>query len=320
MRRPLDRYLCIPMFGATLLFMVCLAVLLHLGEEDLSQGRAVTWAMWGMALLYPLFVIEAVAHWVSGSRFWKQNILYCLAPPLRLGARDHLTGRHLWLPMWGWSEVGRSLSERLERKLNIPMIVIALAVLPLMTAEHFLAAHAASQAEHTHASEEVAANSKTAASQNLIHDEKWELLLQLGTGLVWLAFAVEFIVMVSVAEKKARYCKEHWIDVVVIMIPFIAFLRAARLTRLLRLQQLAKTVRVYRLRGLMLRVYRGLILLDVMDRLIRGTPETRLAKLKEQLVDKERDLAELRAEIAALESDLHPPSLLISNSVQSRAA
>ena len=132
--RPLDRYLAAPMFGVTLLFLLLLAVTLHLGEEDV-ENPAVVWATWGMLALYPLFVIEAVAQWMSGSRFWVQNVLFCLAPPLRLGARDHETGRWMWLPVWGWSEVGRPLRERLERVLNIPMIVIALAVLPLIAAE-----------------------------------------------------------------------------------------------------------------------------------------------------------------------------------------
>lgn len=320
LRRTLDRYLAAPMFGVTLLFLVLLSVVLHLAADEPLDDRVVYWAAWGLVAIYPLYVIEAAVHWIAGSPFRVQNLLFCVCPPLRLGARDHLTGRHIWLPVWGWSEAGRALSERLERKLNIPMIVIALAVLPLMITEHVLAErHAAHEkqlaAQHEHAEEAAAATpAKMPVSEEL------NLLLQLATGLVWVAFAIEFIVMVSVAEHKAKYCKTHWIDLAVIMVPFIAFLRAARIARLLRFQQLAKTARVYRLRGLMLRVYRGLILLDVVDRLLRGTPAVRLAKLKDQLAEKERDLADLRKEIATLEATLAPATVPLPTPPQSRAA
>ena len=44
------------------------------------------------------------------------------------------------------------------------------------------------------------------------------LLLHVGTGVIWFAFAVEFILMVSVAEKKLAYCKKHWVDLAIISI------------------------------------------------------------------------------------------------------
>jgi voltage-gated potassium channel len=124
--------------------------------------------------------------------------------------------------------------------------------------------------------------------------------IQVATSLIWLAFTFEFLTMIGIVERKVRYCKEHWIDLAVILLPLIAFLRVARLGRLLRLQQLSKTARVYRIRGLMMRAYRAVLVLELVERLMRGTPEKQLAKLREQLAEKEQEVAALRSQIESL--------------------
>lgn len=276
LRQRFDQYAAAPMFAVTMIFLFCLSGILHLAEGEELQGLSDI-CLRGLLALYPLYVLEFLAHLALGSNHWKQNLLFCVLPPLRLGARDHVTGQNIWLPVLGWVAVDRELNERLERALSLPMIVIALMVLPLMGIEHF-------------AADRVAANPWLALS------------LHAATGLIWLAFTAEFILMISVAERKIKYCKAHWIDLAVIMLPLVAFLRVGRLGRLLRLQQLTKTARMYRMRGVLMKLYRAVLLLDVIDRLLRGGPEQKLPRLRETLAEKEREIAELRQEITELEA------------------
>ena len=108
--------------------------------------------------------------------------------------------------------------------------------------------------------------------------------------------------MISIVSRKFRYCKDHWIDIAVIFLPLVAFLRAARLGRLLRLQQLTKSAKVFRVRGTVMRAYRSILMLDVIDRLFRANPEVQLLRLEEAMVEKEREIEELRQEIVSLKA------------------
>jgi hypothetical protein len=284
--RRIDRYLAAPMFGAALLFLLCLSGLLHLGDRAAFAG-ATTLCLWGIGLLYPLFAAELLLHLAIGGPGWKQHLLFCLAPPLRLGCRDHTGGRRIWLPFAGWRIVGRDIFEQLERSLSLPMIVVALMILPLMGFEYQYA--------------------------DLIADDaRLDLVVRAGTGLIWAAFAAEFIVMISIVERKAKYCKEHWIDLAVILLPLVAFLRVGRLARLLRLQQLTRTARIYRLRGVIMKLYRAILLLDVLDRVFRGDGATRLARLRETIAEKEQELLELHQELVELELEFAPPAETIA--------
>lgn len=274
----IERQLAPVMFGAVLVYLTFLSGVLHIPDEDATRSL-LTCCEWGLLLTWPVFLIEAIVHRVAGSKCWKHDLLFCLFPPFRLAAREHASGRFMWLPIIGWTAVDRDLRLRVEKALSIPMIAIALMVLPLTALDYFSA-------------DKIAPGSSMA------------LFIQIGTGLIWLAFAAEFLVMISVVDRKLQYCKEHWIDVAVICLPLIAFLRAARLTRLLRLQQLSKTARMYRLRGVLMRTYRAVLVLDVVERLFRGSPETRLGHLREQLVEKEQEVLQIRGEIEELEAAL----------------
>lgn len=309
---PLDARLALPMYVATMAFLVCLAGALQFQDSDsqsssspdeIVQTQQVPSAelsdeplpidvryqaifagcAWGMALLYPLFIGELILHLAMRSKFWKQHILFCLIPPLRLGARDHVTGRSVWFPRSGWSTVDRDLQPRMEKVFSRPMIAITLATLPLMAADYYW-------------------------GEKISKIAGLDLVVQTTFALIWLSFAVEFIVMMSIVDRKIRYIKEHWIDLVVILLPLVAmlrFLRIARLGRLARLQQLTKTTRVFRMRGALMRTYRAILVLDVIDRIVRGKPEIRLSRLQEALAEKELELEEIRKEIQELQATLH---------------
>jgi len=173
--------------------------------------------------------------------------------------------------------------QRLERIFSVPMIVIALMILPVLLVEFKW-------------EEQVAAHAGL------------RLLLHVSTGVIWFAFAVEFLVMIAVADKKLRYCRQHWLDLVIILLPLISFLRslrvvrATRLARLARIEQLTRMSRLYRVRGLAIRGFRTLLLLELLQRMLRTTPEKRLKRLRERLQEHEQEAEELRREIAALET------------------
>lgn len=249
-----------------------------------------------LLVLWPIFVAEQLArfygNWIPKSRerlsrFW---LLFCFVPPLRLCAQqrgatlpnsEQREPNHVWLPRLGWQQVNRQLQRRLERVFSVPMILIALMILPILGL-HFL------------------------FKEGIVDYPYLRVMLHFGTGLIWFAFAVEFIVMVSIAEKKLGYCKKHWLDLAIILLPLVSFLRTLRLIRagklvkLGKLQQLSRVVRVYRLRGVAMRLLRAMLVLEVIHRLIRTTPESRVRKLEMQVREKEHELLELREQIDRL--------------------
>lgn len=281
MHARLDKQLAMPMFVASMLYLLLLAGILHLNDEA-EFGRTLAVCRWGLLLLHPLFILEFVAHCFIDRHRWKSGIWYCVFPPLRVGARDFATGECLFLPRWSWVKVDEHLQARVARAFSIPMIIIALMVLPLMAIEHFW-------------QEQITSNLRLA------------YFINASTGLIWLAFTFEFTLMISIVENKAGYCKKHWIDIAVICLPLIAFLRAARLGRLgriLRLNNLSKTVRIYRLRGLLMKLYRAALVLEVIERLLRPDPQKRLEQLRMALVEKESEIDRIRAEISQIEGVL----------------
>ena len=134
---------------------------------------------------------------------------------------------------------------------------------------------------------------------------KWAFLG--ATGLIWFAFALEFCVMVSIAKNRMTYCRTHWLDLAIILLPLISFLRTLRLFGALRVarfaqaQQLARLSRLYRMRGLALRALRGIMILEVVQRVFRIKPERQLNRLQAELEDRELELELLREDIRTLQ-------------------
>ncbi len=233
-----------------------------------------------LALLYAAILTETVAQAWANAYGWRRHLWYCLIPPLRMGGRDHVDGTAIWLPHLGWHCVDRHLQTRLEKAFSGPMILIALAVLPLFALDW-----------HWH---------------NQAVSPSWSMLIFLwgSESLIWLAFALEFVIMFSVSPKKLRYCRDHWVDLVIILAPLAGFLRLLRVARAMRLSTVTRAARAYRLRGLSQRMFRGLLLVNLVRQFMEGDPAKRLVKLREELRDREQDLEQLRAEIANLEARL----------------
>jgi len=133
------------------------------------------------------------------------------------------------------------------------------------------------------------------------------LVLHLATGFIWLAFAFEFIIMVSATDKKIAYVKKNWIDLAIILIPLISFLRTLRVLRLAKLakiQKIARLGRVYRVRSLGMKAMRAMMMFGFINKILKITPEKRLVKLNAELQERSIEMDELKAEISELEESI----------------
>ena len=86
--------------------------------------------------------------------------------------------------------------------------------------------------------------------------------------MIWAAFAVELAVNTYLAPRRLRYLRDHWIDVAIVVLPFLRLLRVARAARALRLVTLlgraATTARaILRTHGLQNVLVAGLVLVLV---------------------------------------------------------
>lgn len=273
------------LFWLSLVWLLVVGGALHIFESNITNGDAdfrLFWVCTAIAgVLWPVFLVDIGLRLMRPVKNRVATISCLFLPALRLGLRDSHTATQLWLPSWGWQRVDDALQERVETWLRGPMLVVSLAVLPLLTGEYLAANYIAE---------------RPGLKQAVV----------VATAVIWWAFTVEFILMMSITNQKLKYVKAHWLDLVIILLPLIAFLRALRLSRLARLQQLTKTTRLYRFRSVATKTYRALLLIDAVARLLHGSPEKRLVKLREQLVEREAELAQLRREIALLETQLTP--------------
>ncbi len=277
--------LAAPMFVLAVLFLIVLAGLLHrypkLQHEDVEAYLIAG----TLGILWLVFILEAGIRFHLRDRVqppWKPlwaALHDGLLPPLRMGCRSQTRPTSVWLPILGWQEVNGHLRRTLERFFSVPMILFALLVLPLLIMEHY-------------------------ASERVEADPNLRLWLDIGSSLIWLAFALELSVMLAVSDQPWRYCFYHWIDVVIIVLPVfevMPLLRLARLGRLLRMEQLLRWGRLHRLSALLSRGWRALLLLQIVQRLGRHSLERRRKQLVALLQSKEEEVADLRREIAELD-------------------
>lgn len=272
----LDHLLALPMFVVTLLWLAATGIAVHLMVDE--EGRYVGVAQsFGVAILclWLTFIAEAVLRWRSGEGHLRQHLKICLFPPFRLGGRDHVTGTTVWIPGMGWRVASDDLANEIDLKLSYAMIVIALLVLPLLAVENFY-------------------------SEKIAEIRTFGLVISLAQAFIWFAFAAEFLLMISLVSKRVRFIKEHWLDLAIVCLPMIAFMRIFRLGSAARLTKLSKTAKVFRLRGLAMRAWRAILILQIIDRILHRDPEKRLQVLEAQIAEKKLELEALQAEVRAV--------------------
>jgi voltage-gated potassium channel len=109
--------------------------------------------------------------------------------------------------------------ERIERRFELPIVVAALLVIPIIVVEQASAG------------------------------EPWSTLAAVGNWLVWLLFLAEVVVMLAIVPDRGRWLRTHPLEVAIVVLtpPFLpASLQALRVFRLLRLLRLIAAVRYAR--------------------------------------------------------------------------
>lgn len=282
-RRWLDRSLSLPMAVLAYAFVVLMAWVPP-GYAGLSLPEIVTdVAVGGMIALYPLFAAEALLRllWIEhGRRSWKRvgKVLATLIPPLRIGLNPVTAPRCVCLPWLGWRRQNKNLRMEMERLFSVPMIFIAVLILPVLALEFVW-------------------NEPVQEHQWLAHT------VAIATQFIWLAFAIEFFTGLAVDREKLTYVREHWIDALIVLMPLVSFLRALRLLRLgqvLKAGRLSRMSRIYRLRGLAQRGFRALLLLRVIERWSLWGCNARIRALQRKVEKKHEEITEIEQEIAEL--------------------
>jgi len=101
--------------------------------------------------------------------------------------------------------------ERFERATELPLLILALAMIPLLLAPV------------------VVDLNDTAEATVLALD--W---------FIWAAFAIEYVIRLALTEHRARFIRQQWPDLLIIVLPFLRPLRIMRSARALRLLRLAR--------------------------------------------------------------------------------
>ena len=104
------------------------------------------------------------------------------------------------------------LLERFEQATELPLLVLAAAMIPLLVVP-------------------IAINLSDTADTALLSAD-W---------IIWAVFALELSVRTYLADRRINYLKTHWYDVLIVALPFLRPLRIVRSARALRLLRLGRT-------------------------------------------------------------------------------
>ena len=288
-----EQRLARPMFFLAVIFLVLLSGLIREGHH-INAGMAAT-MLWfyldGLLLLFPLFLAEGTLH-VSCCRPPERSIksitmvlLPSLLPPLRMAAQGVRRPGQIWLPGLGWQVVDYDLRKTLELFFSVPMIFMALLILPVLAAEYY--------GHYWLASME---------SEPLLR-----AFLDICISVIWIAFTAEFIIRSATAESRWQYALAHWLDLAVVVLPMVEFLPFLRVMRLTELTQLSRYYRIYGVAG---KGWRAFLVLEVLQRLTRHSAVARLRGELDVKVEEaqelQREIDYYRRKIAQLEQELSP--------------
>ena len=111
--------------------------------------------------------------------------------------------------------------------------------------------------------------------------------------------------MAAISRSKFDYCKQHFLELLIILLPALGALGTIQLGRELRINQITKAANLYRLRGLAIRSWQSLTMFETVDRVLSGPPRKRIEKLKLLMEIKQDELAQLEKRIRHIESRIH---------------
>jgi voltage-gated potassium channel len=225
---------------------------------------------------WALIVLEGVAGLFLSRQTWgvrlRRFFLVSLVPPLRMTLAVDTPSHWLWVPGKGWRHTGDEISERLEQRLALPMLVLTLLILPVLGAEF-------------------------TAGETLENRPQLATAIHLVTTTIWIGFTAEFIWMVSATRQKWAYCVKNWINLVIILLPVVAFLRVLNIFRFARVLRAGKLLRAYRLRTLQVRLVRLALLFNLVERLQQRNPTKYCASLEKKISNLEDEVDRLKQKL-----------------------
>jgi len=250
------------------------AVVTALTEDDLSPffQRLLPWLL-GVTGFFQLL------NWVdTGVLFFKRSrgeermnksernlrLLSLVFPPLRIGSRNIVSAQYIWVPFWHWCKVNKGLFDDLKRRFILPMIGIALLIVPVLLIEWKLMDYVKSEWP----------------------DLRIDLILESVQTFIWCAFTFEFLLMISISDRKFNYVKKNWIDLLIILLPFVSFLRTLRISQIARLKY---ATRSFKMRSVITKARQGLIFVDFLQRILRLRPESEVKRLYRLLRENQHD-------------------------------
>lgn len=266
------------MFWFAFLFLVLLAVLLPHGGSDAPIAKKVLYhpAVPVMLLaVWAVIAVESLWGWQAApdpKQALKRLGLVVLLPPFRMVISPRRPNQRIWLPGYRWRAVSTASVTEMEQRTAFPMLLATALIIPVLIVDFGFA-------------------KAVAASYTL------QLTLAVLMSFIWFSFALEFVVMASLAPKKLAYCKKHWINIVIIILPLVAFLRTLQIFRFLRLARAGKLAKAYRLRGLATRTLKIALAFNLVERILSMNPERYAASLEDKIAEKEEELADLRGKL-----------------------
>lgn len=267
------------MFWVAFSYLGLLAVLLPHGgaEKPISEMSLYHDAVPTVLLAVWAFMIgEAIYSWShaqDGAPAVKRFLLVALIPPFRMVISPRRPNTEVWLPGYGWRDVSTASLTEMEHRTAVVMLLATALIIPVLIVDFGF---------------------PTAVDQH----SSLRIGIAVLMAMIWFSFALEFIVMVSLAPKKLDYCKRHWINLVIVLLPLFAFLRSLQFFRFLRVAKAGKLARVYRLRGLATRALKIALAFNLIERVLSLNPEKYAASLEDKIAEKEDELADLRARLA----------------------
>jgi hypothetical protein len=141
--------------------------------------------------------------------------------------------RRVYIPIYGYLDADDDHRTRLERLFHLPMLILALLVLPVLGLEWLQ-----SQQNYSY------------IGQDILEHPASRIATTLALVFIWLMFGIEFTVKISVATSRLQYAARNWLDIVIILLPMLRPLRAMGAARV------AQLGRVYTLRGVAMKLLR----------------------------------------------------------------
>lgn len=203
---------------------VLFLIFAYTAVRDLFQAQTflpLSVSLSGLGITYALLLIEY--QWSVRQGHVTASRLAGLWPPVRLTARDGLTGTRMWVPGLGWAEADRTLTERIETFTTLFLLASALLLGVIAGTAHLRGYRGGEILELT--------------------------VFQVVVLAVWLVIVLEFILLWSLSRRQLEFFRRHRLHVVIALTPMLVFLRFALLVRIIRGVIQFETVQCFLHRG-----------------------------------------------------------------------